>query len=74
MPNLIAGRSVVPEFLQEQARPERIAEALLALLTGDARARQQAALARVRERLGAGGAALRAARIAREMIAGPDGA
>jgi lipid-A-disaccharide synthase len=74
MPNLIAGRPVVPEFLQEQARPERIAETLLALLSGEERARQQAALARVRERLGPGGAAVRAARIAQEMIAGPAGA
>jgi lipid-A-disaccharide synthase len=73
MPNLIAGAPVVPEFLQERAQPGPIAEALLALLSGEARGRQLAGLARVRERLGAGGAAERAARIAREMIAGPGG-
>jgi len=72
MPNLIAGESVVPEFLQEEADPERIADALAALLCGEARERQLAQLAMVRERLGAGGAAERAAQIVREMARGPD--
>ena len=70
MPNLIAGRTVVPEFLQEDADPERIAEALLALLAGPAREAQLAALATLREALGGGGAAARAARIAEEMALG----
>ena len=61
MPNLIAGRTVVPEFLQEDADPAQIAEALLGLLAGPARETQLAALAAVREQLGAGGAAQRAA-------------
>ncbi|MEN8182455.1 MAG: lipid-A-disaccharide synthase [Myxococcota bacterium] len=68
MANLIAGAPVVPEFLQEQARPERVARALLALLEGPARELQQERLARVRESLGAGGAAERAAAIAAEML------
>jgi len=70
MPNLIAGRPVVPEFLQEDADPERIAEALLRLLSGPAREAQLAELAGVREALGGGGAAARAARIAEEMARG----
>jgi lipid-A-disaccharide synthase len=70
MPNLIAGRPVVPEFLQEDADPARIAEALLALLAGPAREAQLAGLAGVREALGGGGAAARAARIAEEMAGG----
>jgi lipid-A-disaccharide synthase len=70
MPNLIAGRPVVPEFLQEDAQPEEIAEALLGLLSGPARETQLAALAAVREQLGAGGAAQRAAAIAEEMTRG----
>lgn len=70
MPNLIAGAPVVPEFLQEAARPERIAEALEALLQGPVREAQLARLAAVRARLGAGGAAERAAAIADEMIRG----
>jgi lipid-A-disaccharide synthase len=68
MVNLIAGAPVVPEFLQEQARPERIARALADLLEGPARELQLEKLAAVRERLGAGGAAERAAEIAVEML------
>jgi lipid-A-disaccharide synthase len=70
MPNLIAGAPVIPEFLQEAARPERIALALESLLSGPAREIQLARLARVRRRLGEGGAAARAASIAAEMIDG----
>ncbi len=70
MPNLIAGQPVVPEFLQEDADPGRIAEALLGLLSGPARETQLVALAAVRAQLGAGGAAQRAATIAEEMTRG----
>jgi lipid-A-disaccharide synthase len=69
MPNLIAGAPVVPEFLQEDARPERIALALEALLDGPARALALERLAVVRARLGGGGAAERTAAIAEEMLA-----
>jgi lipid-A-disaccharide synthase len=69
MVNLIAGEPVVPELIQEDARPERLAAAVGELLgpAGDA---QRLRLAEVRERLGGGGAARRVAEIAREMIAG----
>jgi len=70
LPNLIAGAPIVPEFLQDQAKPERIAEALAELLAGPARERQLARLADVARRLGEGGAAERAAAIALEMIDG----
>lgn len=70
MPNLIAGAPVVPEFVQEAARPERIALAVEALLGGAAREAQLARLREVRRRLGHGGAAARAAEIAAEMIGG----
>jgi lipid-A-disaccharide synthase len=70
LPNLIARAPVVPEFLQDEARPEALAEALLELLSGPARAAQLEALALVRERLGPGGAAERTAEIARDMIRG----
>lgn len=70
LPNLIAGAAVVPEFLQEQADPGRIAEALAALLDGPARDLQLRRLAEVTRRLGPGGAAPRAAAIAAEMIDG----
>jgi lipid-A-disaccharide synthase len=74
MPNLIVGAPVVPEFLQEEARPERIALALAELLEGPVRELQLAHLARVRQRLGSGGAAERAAAIAEEMACGAGGA
>jgi lipid-A-disaccharide synthase len=74
MPNLIVGAPVVPEFLQEEAQPERIALALAELLEGPVRELQLAHLARVRERLGSGGAAERAAAIAEEMACGAGGA
>ena len=70
LPNLIAGMPIVPEFLQEQADPERIAIALEDLLRGPAGALQKSRLAIVAQRLGGGGAARRAARIACEMIDG----
>ena len=57
MPNLISGRSVVPEFLQEAAKPGDIAEAVLDLLEGPAREQQLDSLGAVREALGRGGAA-----------------
>jgi len=70
MPNLIAGAPVVPEFLQQEARPQAIAESLLSLLEGPERERQQRALEEVRRQLGEGGAAHRAACIALEMLRG----
>jgi lipid-A-disaccharide synthase len=70
MPNLIAGRAVVPEFLQEDAEPDRIAEALSRLLAGPEREAQLQALGALPEALGGGGAARRAADIAQEMALG----
>jgi len=68
--NLVLGRRVVPELIQGQANPERIAAEAARLLT-DAGARQEmrAALAEVRCRLGAGGASRRAAGEVAEMLA-----
>jgi lipid-A-disaccharide synthase len=70
LPNLLAGAPIVPEFLQEQARPARVAAALEELLDGPARALQRARLAAVARRLGPGGAAERAAALAEEMLDG----
>jgi lipid-A-disaccharide synthase len=68
LPNLIAGTSVVPEFLQAEAVPARIADATGALRDGPARAAQLRALADLRARLGPVGAAERVADIAEEML------
>ncbi|MCP3983950.1 MAG: lipid-A-disaccharide synthase [bacterium] len=69
MPNLIAGETIIPEFLQEEALPEPIAEALLARIAGPERETQKVALAGVRERLGHGGASERTADLAQQMMA-----
>ena len=70
MPNLIARQPIVPEFLQEDADPDVIAEAVLTLLEGPARERQLEGLAGVRETLAQGGAAKRAAELAGDMLGG----
>jgi lipid-A-disaccharide synthase len=63
LPNLIAGRRIVPELIQGQCTPDAIAGALATYLD-DARAadRVRADLAEVRGRLGTPGAFARAAR------------
>ena len=62
MPNLVAGRRIVPELIQDDFTPERLAEETVALLTDAERhARTREALRRVREQLGAPGASARAA-------------
>jgi lipid-A-disaccharide synthase len=60
--NLIGGRAIIPELLQDEITPERIAQELGRLLH-DRQARHQvlAGLAEVRERLGGPGASARAA-------------
>jgi lipid-A-disaccharide synthase len=69
MPNIVAGREVVPEFLQRDVTGTRIAAAARAILEDPARrAAIQAGLREVRQRLGRGGAADRAAAIAVEMM------
>jgi lipid-A-disaccharide synthase len=70
MVNLLAGAAVVPEFVQEAARPERIAAAVRELLDGPAGELQRRRLRELRARLGGGGAAGRAAEIAEEMLRG----
>jgi lipid-A-disaccharide synthase len=78
MVNLIAGRRIVPELIQDDCTPEAVAREVLSLLTDPARAEQmRASLREVRERLGSPGASARAAEavlaIARGVTAGPKG-
>lgn len=62
MPNLVAGRRIVPELIQGDLTPGRVAEEAVALLTDRERhARTRADLRAVRGRLGAPGASGRAA-------------
>jgi len=67
MVNLIAGKRVVPELVQEDFTPERVASEVARLLDSpEARAEMRKGLAEVREKLGPPGAVERAA----DLIAG----
>jgi len=81
MPNLIAGRAIVPELLQSEATPDRIAAALAPLFPERADASPSAApeqsaaardqieaLRRAREGLGEPGATERVAQLVEEML------
>jgi lipid-A-disaccharide synthase len=52
MPNLILGRAAVPELLQDDCSPERLAEAVATLVEGPGGAAQKRDLAEIRDRLG----------------------
>ena len=67
MPNLLAQKSIVPEYLQEEAQPTVLARALESLLEGPEREAQQEAFAVVRESLGQGAEA-NVSRIVEEML------
>jgi lipid-A-disaccharide synthase len=67
--NIIAGRAIVTELIQDDANPERIAAEVKELLVHRRKAREmKVALAEIRERLGTPGASQRTARIAWEML------
>ncbi|MDW8343890.1 MAG: lipid-A-disaccharide synthase [Verrucomicrobiae bacterium] len=69
MPNVLAGREVVPEFIQHRARPRMIAETARGLLTNPARREQmQGELANVVAGLGGKGAAERAAALILDRV------
>ena len=71
MPNVLANRAVVPEFIQHEARPRDLAAAVGRLLDdAGARAEMTASFDRIIGSLGEGGASQRAARaIAQELKA-----
>jgi lipid-A-disaccharide synthase len=63
MPNVLAGREIVPEFLQHEARAKPIADAVLRLVSGPSeRDKMIAAFDEVIARLGETGASEKAAR------------
>jgi lipid-A-disaccharide synthase len=72
MVNLIAGKRVVPELVQNDFTPERVADEVLRLLDSQqARSEIRQGLAMVREKLGPAGAIDRAADIIAGMLANP---
>ncbi len=69
MVNLLAGRKIVPELIQDAFTPEAVAAEAIALLTDQARRRQvREGLALVRERLGGPGASRRAAEAILQVV------
>lgn len=68
--NLVAGREVVPELVQDHVTVDRVTALAGELLDpqSEAARAQRAGLAEVRERLGGGGAAARVAGLAAEML------
>jgi lipid-A-disaccharide synthase len=68
--NIVAGRAVAPEFVQDAFTPEAVAAALAPLFERDGAARREmeAGLAEVRARLGTPGASERVAAMAAGMV------
>jgi lipid-A-disaccharide synthase len=67
--NLIAGKTIVPELIQDEANPERIATEVINILNDRNRMdKMKAELTGIREALGQPGAAERAARLACSML------
>jgi lipid-A-disaccharide synthase len=74
MVNLISGREVIPELIQKDFTPDKVAAQILGLL-GDraASAAMRANLAEVRRKLGPPGAVERAADAIAELLGKPSG-
>lgn len=67
--NVVAGRKIVPEFIQNEAKPDNIAAELLSLLKDQGRYdRLKGELGDIRGKLGEPGASRRAAQVACDMM------
>ena len=67
--NLVAGERVVPELIQDEVTPERLADEALTLIENEhVREKMITKLHGIRKRLGEGGASERTAKIAAEMM------
>ena len=67
--NIIAGKAIVPELIQFEASPEKIAAEVIDILTSKGRMEYiKAELKKIRNMLGSQGAAERVARLAYDMI------
>jgi lipid-A-disaccharide synthase len=69
LPNILAGRSIVREFIQHEAHPDNIAGEIARLLEDSAYAEtMRADLAEVAQKLGEGGGSAKLAEVAASMI------
>lgn len=69
MPNLIAGRELMPELIQGEATPQKVCAEALSLLEDESRReRVIQGLSEVRAKLGGPGASRRVAQLALEMM------
>ncbi len=67
--NIVAGRTVVPELIQDEVTPERIAREIGSVLADPAKhLRMREDLEQIRTLLGEGGASRRAAAVVRELL------
>jgi len=67
--NIVAGRPFIPELIQQQATPARLAEEAKRILDdASCRERMRAEMARVRALLGPPGASARAAAVVLEQL------
>ncbi len=67
--NLVAGKGIVPELIQEEVNRQRILEELLPLLEpGPRRDEMISSLGLIKEKMGGAGASMRVARMAVEML------
>jgi lipid-A-disaccharide synthase len=67
--NIIAGKTIVPELVQDEASPEKIAAEAISILTTEGRRENiKGELRKIRGMLGSRGAAERVARLAYDMI------
>jgi lipid-A-disaccharide synthase len=69
LPNIVAGKRIVKEFIQYEATPENLSAEILNILNDTIYAQQiKADLVEVNKRLGLGGGSKRMAELALEMI------
>ncbi|MBI5779751.1 MAG: hypothetical protein HZA49_09905 [Planctomycetes bacterium] len=68
MVNIIANKKVVPELIQQDCTPAKIAQAVTELLDPDARNRMKEELGKVKAKLGSAGASQRAAEIIHKIL------
>jgi lipid-A-disaccharide synthase len=67
--NIIAGREIVPEILQNDAKPKRLASQILSIISSKEKMERQVQnLRQVKHTLGTPGASLRAARIITSLL------